>query len=172
MEAVLFAASQPLRASDIADICGVSPDAVRRELRRLAKEYEERGTAYEIAKIGQRYSLQLRKGYEHYALPFAAMEIPPDVLRTASIIAYNQPILQSDLVKMLGSGVYERVRTLRQMGLVTGGDAAKQGIGIITEARMKQTWDMMVANKLIDPSKVKFHDAWDDRFVRDLKVMP
>jgi segregation and condensation protein B len=120
VEAVLFAASQPLRASDIADICGVSPDAVRRELRRLAKEYEERGTAYEIAKIGQRYSLQLRKGYEHYALPFAAMEIPPDVLRTASIIAYNQPILQSDLVKMLGSGVYERVRTLRQMGLVTG----------------------------------------------------
>ncbi|MBS0313211.1 MAG: ABC transporter substrate-binding protein [Proteobacteria bacterium] len=64
------------------------------------------------------------------------------------------------------------LQKIKQMGLVTGGDAAKQGIGIITEARMKQTWDMMVANKLIDPSKVKFHDAWDDRFVRDLKVMP
>mgnify|MGYP001237356887 FL=1 len=48
------------------------------------------------------------------------MEISPEVLKTASIIAYNQPILQSDLVKLLGSGVYDRVRTLRQMGLVTG----------------------------------------------------
>lgn len=120
MEAVLFAASRPLRAADIADICGISPEAVRREVRRLAKEYEERGAAFEIAKIGQRYSLQLRREYNQYALPFADMEISPEVLKTASIIAYNQPILQSDLVKLLGSGVYDRVRTLRQMGLVTG----------------------------------------------------
>lgn len=120
MEAVLFAASQPLRAADIADICGISPESVRKEIRRLDKEYEERGTAFEIAKIGQRYSLQLRKEYNQYALPFADLEMSPEVLKTASIIAYNQPILQSDLVKMLGSGVYERVKALRQMGLVTG----------------------------------------------------
>jgi segregation and condensation protein B len=120
VEAVLFAASQPLRASDISDMSGLSPDAVRRELRRLEKEYDERNSAIELAKIGQRYSLQLRAEYNHYALPFAEEEISADVLKTASIIAYNQPILQSDLAKMLGSGVYERVRTLRKMGLVTG----------------------------------------------------
>ncbi|HQQ25007.1 MAG TPA: SMC-Scp complex subunit ScpB [Methanomassiliicoccales archaeon] len=120
VEAVLFAASQPLRAADIADICGIGPEAVRKEIRRLDKEYEERGTAFEIAKIGQRYSLQLRQQYNQYALPFADLEMSPEVLKTASIIAYNQPILQSDLVKMLGSGVYERVKALRQMGLVTG----------------------------------------------------
>ncbi len=120
MEAVLFAASQPLRASDISDMCGISTDAVRRELRRLEKEYAERGSAIEVVKIGQRYSMQLRVEFTHYALPFADQEIPPEVLKTASIIAYNQPILQSDLAKMLGSGVYERVKVLRQRGLVTG----------------------------------------------------
>ena len=117
---MLFAASQPLRATDIADICGIGPDAVRKEIRLLDKEYEERGTAFEIAKIGQRYSLQLRPSYNQYALPFADLEMSPEVLKTASIIAYNQPILQSNLAKLLGSGVYDRVRTLRQMGLVTG----------------------------------------------------
>ena len=61
---------------------------------------------------------------------------------------------------------------IKEMGIVDGGDAAKRGIGIITEARMKQTWDMMVANKLIDTAKVKFTDAWTDRFVKDAKVMP
>ena len=120
VEAVLFAASQPLRAADIAAICGVGPDTVRKEIRRLEREYEEHGNAFEVAKIGQRYSLQLRPEYNHYALPFAEMDISPEVLKTASIIAYNQPIMQSDLAKMLGSGVYDRVRTLRQMGLVTG----------------------------------------------------
>ncbi len=117
---MLFAASQPLRASDLSDMCGLSPDAVRREIKRLEKEYGERGSAIEVAKIGQRYSLQLRAEYNHYALPFAEQEISAEVLKTASIIAYNQPILQSDLAKMLGSGVYERVKALRQMGLVTG----------------------------------------------------
>ena len=61
---------------------------------------------------------------------------------------------------------------IKEMGIVDGGDAAKLGIGIITEARMKQTWDMMVANKLIDTTNVKFTDAWTDRFVKDAKVMP
>ncbi len=76
MEAVLFAASQPLRAADIADICGIGPEAVRKEIRRLDKEYDERGTAFEIAKIGQRYSLQLRKEYNQYA---HALRGPGDV---------------------------------------------------------------------------------------------
>ncbi|MBN1109998.1 MAG: SMC-Scp complex subunit ScpB [Methanomassiliicoccales archaeon] len=120
VEAVLFAASRPLRASDISDMCGTSPDRVRRELGRLMREYDERGSAIQVVKVGQRYSMQLRTEYNHYALPFAEKEIPAEVLRTASIIAYNQPILQSDLVKMLGSGVYERVKVLRHMGLVTG----------------------------------------------------
>jgi segregation and condensation protein B len=120
VEAVLFAASQPLRAIDISDMCGLSPDAVRKELRRLEKDYRERGSAIEVVKIGQRFSMQLRKEYNHYALPFADQEISSEVLKTASIIAYNQPILQSELAKMLGSGVYERVKALRQMGLVTG----------------------------------------------------
>ena len=64
------------------------------------------------------------------------------------------------------------LQKIKEMGIVDGGDAAKLGIGIITEARMKQTWDMMVQNKLIDSTKVNFRDAWTDRFVKDLKVVP
>ncbi len=64
------------------------------------------------------------------------------------------------------------LQKMKEMGIVDGGDAAKLGLGIITEARMKQTWDMMVQNKLVDTTKVKFTDAWTDKFVRDLKVMP
>lgn len=122
---MLFAASQPLRASDISDMCGLGPDAVRKELRHLEKEYETRDSAIQVVKIGQRYSLQLRPEYNHYALPFAEQDISTEVLKTAAIIAYNQPILQSDLAKMLGSGVYERVKELRQMGLVTGKHAGQ-----------------------------------------------
>ena len=36
------------------------------------------------------------------------------------------------------------LQKMKEMGIVDGGDAAKLGLGIITEARMKQTWEMMV----------------------------
>jgi segregation and condensation protein B len=35
------------------------------------------------------------------------------------MIAYHQPILQSDLARSLGSRVYDDVRELHQLGLVT-----------------------------------------------------
>ena len=77
-----------------------------------------------------------------------------------------------DLRKRPTGSLAYGLQKMKEMGIVDGGDAARLGIGIITEARMKQTWDMMVQNKLVDTSKVKFNDAWTDRFVKDAKVMP
>jgi NitT/TauT family transport system substrate-binding protein len=53
-----------------------------------------------------------------------------------------------------------------------GGDAAKLGIGVITDDRMRKTYDMMVEMKLIDPAKVSLARTYTTEFVRDLKVMP
>ena len=86
--------------------------------------------------------------------------------------APGNELIKKDNPKMSDEQLAYSVGKLKEMGMLTGGDAATQGIGIITEARMKQTWDMMVANKLIDTTKVKFTDAWTDRFVKDGKVMP
>jgi segregation and condensation protein B len=119
VEAVLFASSRPLRMSEIEAATQLAPDAIRRSLAKLKKEYDERGSAVELVKIGVRHALQLRKEYVGYGLPFAEKELPREVLRTAAYIAYNQPILQSELAKALGSEVYEHVRALRGAGLIS-----------------------------------------------------
>jgi NitT/TauT family transport system substrate-binding protein len=56
--------------------------------------------------------------------------------------------------------------------MVMGGDAAKMGIGVITDDRMKKTYDMMVAMKLLDPAKVDLKKTYTTEFVRNIKVMP
>lgn len=56
--------------------------------------------------------------------------------------------------------------------MVMGGDAAKYGIGIITDERMKKTYDLMVSNKLLDGSKVDIKKTYTTQFVKDLKIMP
>jgi NitT/TauT family transport system substrate-binding protein len=61
---------------------------------------------------------------------------------------------------------------MNETGMVGGGDAAKMGVGIMTDARMKATFDMMVAMKLLDPTKVDLKKTYTTEFVKDLKIMP
>jgi NitT/TauT family transport system substrate-binding protein len=63
------------------------------------------------------------------------------------------------------------IAKLKEYELVTGGDAAKMGIGIITDERWKKTMDYMVAQGLLK-ADVDLRKAYTTRFVRDLKVMP
>lgn len=120
VEAVLFSAGRALKATEICEATGLGTETVRKSIKDLSDEYYQRGSAIEVTKIGMKYSMQLRKDTSRYSVQYAEKELPEHVLRTAAIIAYNQPILQSDLARLKGSDVYDDVRELRNRGLVTG----------------------------------------------------
>ena len=81
-------------------------------------------------------------------------------------------LIKKDNPNMTDDQLAYGVAKLKEMGIVTGGDAAKMGIGAMTDERMKATFDMLVANKLIDPSKVDLKKTYTLQFVKDLKVLP
>ncbi len=64
------------------------------------------------------------------------------------------------------------VAKLKETGLVTGGDAAKLGIGVMTDARLKDSYDYMVSTKLVDPAKVELSKTYTTEFIKDVKVLP
>jgi segregation and condensation protein B len=117
VESVLFS-SKPLKVSEMASTAQLSESEIRSAVRKLAKEYRDRGSVIEIVKIGPKYSMQLRKEFTECARPFTEKEVPDEVLKTAAMVAYHQPVLQSVLAKVLGSDVYKDVESLRSMGLV------------------------------------------------------
>ncbi len=82
-----------------------------------------------------------------------------------ALIRRDNPNMTDDL---LANGIQLMLST----GMVLGGDAATQGVGTMTEARMKKTYDMMVAMKLLDPAKVDLKKTYTTAFVKDLKVLP
>jgi NitT/TauT family transport system substrate-binding protein len=61
---------------------------------------------------------------------------------------------------------------LKEMGIVTSGDAAKNGIGTINPERVKQSYAFLVENKLVDPTKVTPADAFNYDYIKDVKVLP
>lgn len=118
VEAALFSAGRALTSEDLARTTGLNPDAVKGHLRALAKEYAQRHSAIEVTPIGTKWTMQIRSEFSDRARAFAPPEIDRDVLKTVALIAYHQPLLQSELFGMIGSKVYEHTKMLEDLGLI------------------------------------------------------
>jgi hypothetical protein len=68
--------------------------------------------------VGDRYALQLQEKYVPTVHSVTPVEMTPRTLRALTLIAYHQPVLQSNLVRMIGDVAYEEVQRLRGIGLV------------------------------------------------------
>jgi NitT/TauT family transport system substrate-binding protein len=80
-------------------------------------------------------------------------------------------LIKKDNPNMKDDQLAYALTKLREYKLVGGGDAAKAGIGIMTEERWKKTFDYMVSQELLKKD-VDWKQAFTTQFVRDLRVMP
>jgi NitT/TauT family transport system substrate-binding protein len=78
-------------------------------------------------------------------------------------------LIKKDNPKMTDAQLAFGVDQIKKFGLVTGGDAAKSGIGVMTDARWKRTDDVMVENQLL-PASVDYKRAYSLQFVKDLPL--
>jgi segregation and condensation protein B len=118
VEAALFSAGRPVRAEELAETSRVAVAKVREHLKQLASDYAGRSSAVEVAEVGDKWTMQIRMEYTERARAFAPPEIERDLLKTAALVAYHQPLLQSDLGDMIGSKVYEHVQALAGLNLI------------------------------------------------------
>ncbi|MGE4274798.1 MAG: SMC-Scp complex subunit ScpB [Candidatus Methanomethylophilaceae archaeon] len=119
VEAILFSAPEALGMKELGELTGLTAAQLRKALKELAQEYEERGSALCILRTDGAYSLQLREEYREQAWKVSPKQISDAALRTAALIAYHQPVTQSELVRSLGSRVYDDVRLLRSLNLLS-----------------------------------------------------
>jgi segregation and condensation protein B len=118
VEGMLFSAGHAMQVIELEQATGLERREVLRQLRKLASEYRRRNTAMEVAKVGSKWTMQLKVELTPQARSVAPPEIPPRLLKTLALIAYHQPMRQSDLQEMVGPKVYDQVRELVELGLV------------------------------------------------------
>jgi NitT/TauT family transport system substrate-binding protein len=86
--------------------------------------------------------------------------------------APGNALIKRDNPAMTDDKIAVGIKLMNESGMVFGGDAATLGAGVITDARMKATYDMLVAMKLLDPRKVDLKKTYTTQFVKDIKVLP
>jgi len=86
--------------------------------------------------------------------------------------AAGNAVIQKENPEMSSEQLAFALERLRSSGMVAGGDATAQGIGVITDERMQATWDMLLENQLVDTDKVSLQDVYTTEFVKQNPVMP
>ena len=119
VEAALFSAGHPIPVEEIAQTTAFEPARVKELLKELEADYTNHGSAIEVASVGGKWTMQIRMDYSARAQAFAPPEVPRDLLKTMALIAYHQPLLQSELADMIGSKVYEHVQQLEGINLIS-----------------------------------------------------
>jgi NitT/TauT family transport system substrate-binding protein len=80
-------------------------------------------------------------------------------------------LIKKDNPNMKDEQIAFAIQRLNETGALSRGDAKAGGIGIMTDARWKATYDFMVSSKLLKP-EVDVKKAYTLEFVKDLKIAP
>ena len=139
IEAALFSAAKPVTVTDIKTVTALDARTIRTALKKLIDEYNESDRAIEIAKMGPRYAMQVKREYTDAAARMSDMKVPKDVLKTASLIAYYQPVLQSKMYDLVGNKIYEHAKVLEALGLVKT-KPKKKSIELTTTKKFIETF--------------------------------
>ena len=85
--------------------------------------------------------------------------------------APGNALIKKDNPNMTDGQLAYAMNKLKELQVVTGGDAAMQGIGTMTDARWKRTAEFMKEWGLLKPD-TDGRKAYTLQFVKDVKVMP
>ncbi len=118
MEAALFAAGRVLAIQELSELSGISEEKVRILADELVREYSQRHSGIEIMVFGEGYAMQVRPDLVGKVVSVAPKELEAPLIRTLAVVAYRQPIKQSELASIRGNKCYAHVKELEHMGLI------------------------------------------------------
>lgn len=118
IEAILYLKGQPLSLTEIVEYAECDRATAEEGLIELINDYAHRESALEVLETSAGYSLQLRSGFQELVQTLIPVELGVGALRTLAAIALKSPITQSELVDLRGSGAYQHVQELVELGFV------------------------------------------------------
>jgi segregation and condensation protein B len=118
VEAALFSAGRPVSIEEIGEATGLDLLTIKATIKKLIRSSHNRDTSLEVVKAGAKYAMQLKRELVGAAAKLAQMDIPKRLLKTLALIAYHQPVKQSELLEMVGQKVYDHVKELHKLGLI------------------------------------------------------
>lgn len=119
VEAVLFTVGKEITTERLASLSSLEIKEVENIMAELVSEYAQRDQALKIEARDKAWKLTVKDEF----IPLVSgivtsTEMEKPLMDTLAVIAWKYPIVQSDIIKLRGSGAYEHMRELTERGFI------------------------------------------------------
>lgn len=122
VEALLFAAEEPLAVRELARAAGADSAAVRKVLPKIKAAYDEQRRPWDLAEVGGGYRLVTRAEFypaiQRLKAQTRERKLTQAALETLALVAYRQPIGRADIESVRGVGCGPVLRQLLDKKLI------------------------------------------------------
>jgi len=119
LEAALFMSSSPLDMKRLVRIVRTDIGRIEGMLQDISVMLEEENRGIKLVKSKEGYQFKVKTTYLNSVRGLARFQdLRRGLLKLLAIVAYRQPITQSDIVKIIGNRTYEYVKILVNKGLI------------------------------------------------------
>ena len=134
VEAVLFAVGKEITAERIASLCSLDVKEVKKIMVQLIKYHQQQDNSLKIETKDNGWKLTVND--EHLPLVssiVSSTELETPLMETLAVVAWKYPIVQSEIIKLRGSGAYEHMKLLGEQGFI-----AKERFGRTYKVKLTQ----------------------------------
>ena len=158
LEALLFAAGEPLGVPQLAELLGLNKPQTWELLGLLQEEYKSEKRGLELREVAEGWQLCTKACHHEMILQLAGtqeLKLSNAAMETLAIIAYRQPVTRTEMEAIRGVSVDGVVNTLLEWEL-------------IAEAGRKDTAGRPILYKTTD----RFLEVFGLKALKDLPAMP
>lgn len=121
LEAVLFAAGDPVRMDELLRILDCTPEVLETAAATLRHELDERESALTLREVAGGWQLVTRPAYYHYLEKLTQIldhKLTTPTMETLSVIAYRQPVTKAEIEEIRGVRIEKSLARLLEYGLI------------------------------------------------------
>ncbi|MEA2004043.1 MAG: SMC-Scp complex subunit ScpB [archaeon] len=131
IEAALFVSAKPLSLADLYQVLKIPKSRIKKIIDEMKGHYDGHGVR--IVEADGLYEMKIDQGFEGHVSHLAPhKDFPKAVLQTLSLIAYKNPVKQSNIVEVRGNRAYDHLRELEAKSFIRREESGHTNIVHIT----------------------------------------
>ena len=120
VESLLFSSGRLMSLDEMSAICRADPKAIKEAAEELKKKYDDEQHSFMIVEEGNGYKMSVKNEYiETVKKVVTETELSKTVLETLAVVAFKQPCIQSEVIKIRTNKAYDHLRELEELGYLT-----------------------------------------------------
>lgn len=130
VETVLFTTGRYIGLDELSKMCGIgSVGYLKQVIESLKSDYSTRDSSLEVIQQGEKWKLGIRKQYLYLTETLLTdSELDKGTQETLAVIAYKNPAMQSDIIKIRGNGAYDHIKILKELDFIASEQSGRTRI--------------------------------------------